>query len=74
MWLISYGVEEDGLSSTENGVTVSTNTFTLNEDHLLLLQLNVNPLSDSSNYGKDLFLHTLQEIIHSYPEEYREYQ
>ncbi len=70
----SYGLDEDGLLSTEDGVAVPTNMFTLREEHLLLLQQTVNPLSDSNNFGIDLFVNTLQfvtDIVQSHPQEYQ---
>ncbi len=70
----SYGLDEDGLSSAEaSGVTVPINTFTLKEEHLFLLQQTVDPLSDSNNFGIDLFFRTLQfvrDMIRLHPQEY----
>lgn len=70
----SYVLDEDGLSSAEaSGVTVPINTFTLKEEHLFLHQQTVDPLSDSNNFGIDLFFRTLQfvrDMIRLHPQEY----
>ena len=69
----SYGIEEDGLDGSDEGISVPSISFTLSEDHLTLLKQTIHPLSDSDNYGIDLYLHTLQfirEIIRAHPHEY----
>lgn len=55
----SYGISEEGLLPNDAAVEVPRNTFQLREDHFQELARTINPLSDSSNYGIDLYLECL---------------
>ena len=62
----SYGVEELGYSVEDavGTVEVPQCTFALEEDHFLQLRQEVNPLSDSDNFGIELYEETLLFISH----------
>lgn len=55
----SYGIAEEGLTTNSEAVEIPENTFTLRDDHLQELNRRIDPLCDSSNYGIDLYLQTL---------------
>ena len=52
-----YGVVEDGLATDESteGVPISRSAIELSEELFQQLQTLVNPLSDSTEYGIDLY-------------------
>ena len=57
-----YGVIEDGLATVENsteGVPIPRSTVEVNEEQFQQLQNLVYPLSESTDYGIDLY----QEVI-----------
>ena len=59
-----YGVIEDGLAMEESlsegeGVPIPRSTIELHEEQFQQLQNLVNPLSESTNYGIDLYLETI---------------
>lgn len=51
----SYGISEDGLSTNDSTVEIPSNTFHLRDDHFQELKRTIDPLSDSNNYGIDLY-------------------
>ena len=55
----SYGVAEKGLSTDDNPIQIPINTFYLQEDHFQEIQRTIDPLSESTNYGIDLYLECL---------------
>lgn len=67
----SYGSEADDdytystLSDHENRVRIPPNTFSLDEDAYTRLSELINPLSESSNYGIELYEQTLQFIMYT---------
>lgn len=62
-----YGVTEEGLSTDDTAVVIPVNTFDLREDHFQELKRLIDPLSDSNNYGLDLYLECLDfyELMNS---------
>ena len=73
----NYGVEEDGLpgddSTSSDGVTIPEVSFMLANEHLQLIQQNINPLDDSDNHGIELYertLHSIYNIVSQYPDIY----
>ncbi len=56
-----YGVTEEGLSTDDDtfSVEIPENTFHLEDDHFEELRRQIDPLSQSNNYGIDLYLQTL---------------
>ena len=71
----NYGVEDDGLpgDDSSDGVAIPEVTFALPNEHLQLLQQNVNPLDNSDNHGIELYERTLDSIyniVSQYPDIY----
>ena len=64
----SYGSEADDdymySTLTENRVQIPQNTFTLDDDAYSELTALISPLSESSNYGIELYEQTVQFIMH----------
>ena len=62
----NYGVDEEDLVSEGDveGVEVPPGRFTLNSEHFHELQLSIDPLARSGNYGVDIYDDTLQFILH----------
>ena len=56
-----YGVTEEGLATDEDtsSVDIPENTFHLDDEHFEQLRQVIDPLSESENYGIDLYLQTL---------------
>ena len=50
-----YGVDEDGLPVDYSGLEIPEGAFTLTPEQLSNLQQMVYPLSESNNYGIDLY-------------------
>ena len=56
-----YGIEEEGLSTSEDdSVVIPENPFQLSDDQLYELQQFVDPLTESQNHGLELYERTLQ--------------
>ena len=71
----SYGVTEEGLSTDNDAfqVEIPENTFRLEDEHFDQLRRQIDPLSQSDNYGIDLYLQTLdffRLLIAQYPRVY----
>lgn len=70
----SYGVTEEGLSTDDNAVEIPGGSFCLRDDHFQELRRAINPLSNSNNYGIDLYLECLdfyRMMILQHPTVYR---
>ncbi len=60
-----YGVEEIGLVPSDDStseVSIPENRIHLTEDQYTRLQQHVNPLAESSNYGSELYLSTVEFV------------
>ena len=59
-----YGVIEDGLATDESteGVPIPRSAIELSEEQFQQLQTLVNPLSDSTDYGIDLYQEEIQYL------------
>ena len=60
-----YGVIEDGLATDENsteGVPIPRSTVELSKEQFQQLQNLVNPLSESTDYGIDLYQEVIQYL------------
>lgn len=60
-----YGVIEDGLATDEGsseGVPIPRSTIELSEEQFQRLQDLVNPLSESTDYGTDLYHEAIQYL------------
>ncbi len=57
----SFGLTEEGLSTDDDtsSVLIPDNTFNLEDDHFQELRRSIDPLHESSNYGIDLYVQTL---------------
>ena len=67
----NYGVEEDSLPGDDSdGVTIPEVSFTLANEHLQLIQQNVNPLDDSGIELYERTLHSIYNIVSQYPDIY----
>lgn len=58
-----YGITEEGLTSDDTAIEIPINTFDLREDHFQELKRLIDPLSESSNYGLDLYQECLDFYI-----------
>ena len=60
----TYGIDEEGVGSldTDDGVVVPSVDFELTDDQFQELQHTVHPLSDSDDFGIDLYIRTLEFI------------
>ncbi len=57
-----YGVEEQGLTTDDEGVHVPACQFQLRDDHYEALRQQINPLTPCEDYGISLYQRTLQFI------------
>ena len=55
----TYGVEEDGLVESENGITIPDIQVVLTTQQKSTLSRTIDPLSESENHGIDLYEQTL---------------
>ena len=64
----NYGVEEDSLpgDDSSDGTTIPEVSFTLANEHLQLIQQNVNPLDDSGIELYERTLHSIYNILSQY--------
>ena len=59
----TYGVEEDGLVGSENGIAIPDTQVVLTKQQKSTLQRTIDPLSESENHGIDLYEQTLDFLI-----------
>lgn len=64
-----YGVDEDVLSAqaSAESVSVPDNRLNITPENLTLLQLQIDPLAESDNFGMDIYAATIRflEVLHS---------
>ena len=61
-----YGIEEEGLSTSEDdSIVIPENPFQLSDDQLHEMQQLIDPLAESQNHGLELYERTLQYILNT---------
>ena len=68
-----YGVEDEGLTTSDEQVAIPESRVRLTPEHSALLQQSVDPMSDSDNHGIELYhltLHILRTIVEQHPNQY----
>lgn len=56
----SYGIEEDGITTSDDEVVIPPIALTLSDTEQVRLQSLVDPLDHSDDYGINLYIDTLQ--------------
>ena len=67
-----YGVDDEGLLVDDSSVDVPIMSFRPTEEHQQELQSTIDPLSESSNYGIELYEQTVAFVLAQHPELYSE--
>ena len=59
----TYGAEDGTLEQSDYTVYVPPNSFELSEHDMSELQVQVNPMAESSDFGIDLYLSTIEFLL-----------